>query len=130
VPASERAARPEGVQRETPPQASEIPPPPALPEITAPSLRAVQAVDDAEDLRSDRLGVDAPEATAETPRVSAPPSLPPPRPSAFPEWVAGTNVLEKAARDEAHRRKVRARVVAAAVTVLVLVGLVAALTRR
>jgi len=127
MPASERAARAERVERETPSRANEIPPPPALPDIAAPSLHAV---DGAEDLRSDRLGVDASEAAAETPRVSAPLSLPPSRPSAFPEWVAGTNVLEKAARDEARRRKVRARVVAAAVMALVLVGLGAALMRR
>jgi hypothetical protein len=52
---------------------------------------------------------------------------PAPRPSAFPEWVAGTNVEEKAALEQARRRKILMMLRVGAVIFLALAGLIALL---
>ncbi len=124
---SERSAR---VARDVAaPRPIDIPPPAPLPEITVPNLDVHDSGDDQEGSWPD-LGDAALEALESSPRVSSPLSLPPSRPSVFPEWVAGENVQEKAAFEEARRRKLKTLMGACIVVTLALGGLVAAVLRH
>lgn len=128
VPASQRARMPEPW-----PRASEIPPPPPLPGGVLPRLNAED--DDDDEARPSQLswpavGAAALTALEEVQRASMTSVPPAPRPSAFPEWVAGTNVQEKAAHEQAQRRKVRLLMQIGIVVTLVLAGLIAAVLRH
>ena len=125
APVSERGARAPEPRLQT----SEIPPPPPS---TVPCLDDDDDDDD-DELAWSALGAAARAAVEEVRRASAPvPSTPPPRPSAFPEWVAGTNVQEQAAHEEvARRRRARRTLLGVCVAVtLALGGLVAAVIRN
>ena len=111
---------------------SEIPPPP-LP-ATVPRLYCEDDNGDDEEavgaeLAWPALGAAALTAVQEVQRASLTTVPPAARPSAFPEWVAGTNVQEKMALEAARRRKIRTWIRAGFV-VAVAVAAVITLTLR
>lgn len=122
---------PSAHERSAPPKPMlAIPPPAPPPPDTIPRLD----VDDDDDVAANArlswpaLGAAAMIAVQEVQRASTAPSAP--RPSAFPEWVAGTNVQEQAALEAARRRRVRSLVRFGVVVVLALGGLVAIILRH
>ena len=118
------------MQPELRPRASEIPPPPPLPSLPIPRLHEEE--DDDGEARPSQISLPAVGAAAlEEVRRASITSVPAsPRPSAFPEWVAGTNVQEKAAHEEALRRKIRTLVQVGVVVTLALAGIIAAVLRH
>lgn len=126
VPASERAER---ARPEPAPRADAIPPPAPLPSFGIPRVGDDDDDDDV-DLSWPELGAAALSAVEQAQRASLASTPPPPRPSAFPEWVAGTNVQEKAAFEAERRRRIRTWMSVGVALALVLGALVVAVLRH
>lgn len=127
VPVSERTAR---AEPEPAPRVDVIPPPAPLPSFVIPRVDEDDDEENDVELSWPEVGAAALNAVEQAQRAPLASTPPPPRPSAFPEWVAGTNVQEKAAHEAARRRKVRTWMSVGVAVTLALAGLVAAVIRH